>query len=441
MKLFDHFQVSNESIDFQKDSILGKEVENVFTALADIVSKKNTSETQKEVLELFTTLEAIVKKYTGLTIQFLNGNVSNVQVMFSVVNPNMVLFDKLFRTFCTGDIDETLKDAFEFKKHNIVDLKSSKVSGIFSTFKSVVTMNLNLFNKLKFTPGHLTALFLHELGHVFTQYEFITRQVTTNQVLSSVMRTVINKDNIKQKEVVFKKAFELLNSKDENINDIINSNDAKIVATVFIKKSFDNLKSELGVSNYDYTSCEALADQFASRHGYGREVIEALDILHKNWGSFEKNAFVKHTVNITQMFSIISAAIMSTLGIVVGFAALSLVLTSLYAFLLLCGNGETSKNFGYDILKTRYLRIREDMIQFLKDKDLDPKYIKDTLEDIKVIDKLVATTHEQLYLFDKIANFINPYNRKLRNSVELQRDLEVLSMNDFFIKSAELSTI
>lgn len=92
----------------------------------------------------------------------------------------------------------------------------------------------------------------------------------------------------------------------------------------------------------------------------------------------------------------------------------------------------------YDKLKIRYKRVREQLISRLKVKSLAPELVKNILEDLKVLDKIIEQTGEFSSILNVVGNIIYPSNWVLSSRKNAQRLLEELASNDLFIKAAQL---
>ena len=92
----------------------------------------------------------------------------------------------------------------------------------------------------------------------------------------------------------------------------------------------------------------------------------------------------------------------------------------------------------YDKLKIRYKRVREQLISRLKVKSLAPELVKNILEDLKVLDKIIDQTGEFSSILNVVGNIIYPSNWVLSSRKNAQRLLEELASNDLFIKAAQL---
>lgn len=131
---------------------------------------------------------------------------------------------------------------------------------------------------------------------------------------------------------------------------------------------------------------------------------------------------------------------MMSYGIIIG-APFTAFLTSLILVCLLVFEGDNFRLHTYDELRQRYIRVRNDVVHILKDSDLDQSYVKNLIEDIKNLDKLIENTADRKTLLHSISNFIIPVNGKAIDNIEEQKLIEALASNDLFVKSAELKVI
>ena len=97
----------------------------------------------------------------------------------------------------------------------------------------------------------------------------------------------------------------------------------------------------------------------------------------------------------------------------------------------------------YDGARVRYLRVREQIIENLKKSKLSKQEVQNTINDLKKINKIVATYNSKEYegLYRKIGYYLFPSDKKIRDYKDLQRDLEELANNDLFVKARELSLL
>ena len=110
---------------------------------------------------------------------------------------------------------------------------------------------------------------------------------------------------------------------------------------------------------------------------------------------------------------------------------------SIYMLIFLSGDGQRDRT--YDDLRVRFLRVKEQSIQYLKDNNISDKESKRVIEDIKQIEVAISKVKDSKLLFEIISNYVFPSNYKAMKAADLQRDLEALAANDIFVKAKELS--
>jgi hypothetical protein len=446
MKLFDVLGVSQESIDFQS-GLFGKELEFAFSTIrVRYKEAKDTYDCPEKRL-----IENAVKKHTGLNITInFNTSVEAATSVPDLSNSTILRHNHIREYLRSNDALICLKAAKQDKEANLVDIKRARVSGQFAELNNIVFIAAELFLKDTLTIQEYVGIFLHEIGHIFVCFEYLNRTITTNQVMASVMKAVMEKSSIKEREIIFKEASEILNVKDRQILELENITDVRVVSTVILKCSVENIKSELEMPEYDFTSFEMLADQFSTRQGYGRHLITGLDkLMHGSPQRTRSSTFLCFLFETFITFMKSAKWYLTFIAIVTGSVAVGLLPFVILEFLLLSIgiismvkiSGSKNKNYTYDNLKTRYLRVREQMIQRLKDKRISPHESKELIESIKVIDQAVEQTIHYIGPLDLISNFIFSSDSNVRDFIVLQRKLEELASNDLFLKSAELSLL
>lgn len=359
----------------------------------------------------------LIKDYTGLNITVTFGK-HQPQIHVPDVNKNNILIQNYLRTYIDG-VDGL---AFLQKNDGImrgsVDLVRGKVSGVFSEFPAVLRMPLTMVGNSKYTPGMKAAVVLHEVGHLFYFCYFMAHTATVNQVLSSMSKALDKSGSVEEREVVLISVKQALKLKDLNTLELAKSTDKKIVEAVVVSSVARESKSQLGRSIYDSTSWEYLADQYAARCGAGRDLALALDTIYRgSWNisfrSLPAYLFME-VLKITALFMI---------------GPLSLLLFAM--------DGNDSR---YDKPGARMLRVRSQIVENLKDRDLDKEDVVRLEEDIKVIDNLLKDVNDRRQFFGVLWDSLSPSARKDHNYTGLQQELETLANNDLFVKAAQLRT-
>ena len=431
---------SNEVIDFQKDDFgvnIETLVDGIDTLIKDAFSKDaNIKEVDvnKQIRnsKQLKDLKKLIFDRLGMKVNFIiESHVGAILPFYP--NVNHIFLNNTGSSPILEEQRELLKK-LDKKGSNIgfVNTKTAKLGGIFSEYENQLYINfLTLVKVYELSPTEITAVMLHELGHGFYACEFSDRLESTNQVLLDVAKKITSDDNEKHLNYVYKELTKLddtLTTKDAA--DLLKNNRI-IPGYNWFKLMIKVTKSQLLLSKYDQTSFEQLADNFASRFGYGGQLAIALNKVGKDTNSiliFVEIITIYHTFKsllILFMFPNLITLLLSIL----------FYTTILYFF------GESFKDYTYDKLEIRYRRIRNDLVASLKTSELDNTNMKRIVATLKEIDNIILNTKEYKFLYNKISNILFSQHNKVISNIEEQQLLENLASNDLFIKAAQLRTI
>jgi hypothetical protein len=285
-------------------------------------------------------------------------------------------------------------------------------------------------NQYRFTSEEMAAVVLHEIGHFFTYCEMFSRTVTTNQVLAATVKELDGTYDVYKREVIIGRAVDDLKLKDVDVVALAKIDKRSILETAIVTEVTEKSRSELGVSIYDSTASEQMADQFATRHGAGMHLVTALDKLHRYMGD-------SHAYQSTPLFmftQIISIALMFIPPVCFFTIPLNLI------GILVGGFGDDGDN-TYDTPEVRFRRIKQDAVNRLKNRSISEVEKKRTLADIEAMEKVMSQIEDKREWREYIATTIIPVYRKYRKTKLLQQQLEQLASNPLFVRSAELSVM
>ena len=419
--------IGTEAIDFQS-SVVADQITKMFE---DILKCKGGKEA--DASEAHKTLVTFMEKETGLKID-LKFNTPYPPCMMPIhVNPSSILGDSDFKDYYTKDANKVIKK-LEDNEKTFVDLKNAKVGGAFSTVPSKIYMGFRQLKDMKLTAREAAAVFMHEVGHAFVAYELAFNTIQTNQILLALHKSLVANDQ-KLFEYSLKLTEKRLGPSSGVYNELKEETDTTVVTTVVMAKIQEKRVSELGTAAYDKTTYEALADNFATRMGLGRELVTSLEKIHRLYGSPEYSGETRFMYNMIQItvatyFMLLGAALGSVFLMIAGAPLFFLITWTV-------SDGAEYQNV-YDKLKIRYKRVREQLISRLKVKSLAPELVKNILEDLKVLDKIIEQTGEFSSILNVVGNIIYPSNWVLSSRKNAQRLLEELASNDLFIKAAQL---
>ena len=431
-------QKSLETIDFQKDNF-GGDIEALVTVLLDEV-KSGTSASQLMKSQTLRDLEVLIKKRLGLSVSIItNSDLASVLPFYS--NKNHIFINKYWR----GNFD--IKDQTKFLKENVsrqgtVDLAKAKVGGIFAEYKVTVNINFHaLSESIQLTPAEISGVILHELGHAFGICEYSDRLESINIALSNIAFSVINK-----KEKDLKYVYRELKSVNDKVTEAdveeLFSENRVVAGAKWFNVIIGTVRSNLGNDAYDRTGFEYLADSFVTRFGYGKQTVVALDKLHRFMCDPAKSAGLNQTL---QVFALLDFIML--LAIIIWILCASITLIPLAAYfcfifgLFFFASGDGVRDMTYDDLKQRYIRVRNNIIERLKSKEIQGEEAKVLLDDIDMIDAMIKETYDTRTVWNKLSNIVFKTNRQASKSIQEQQLLEELASNSIFVQAAKFNYI
>ena len=431
--------VSNELIAYQKGTPL-------FTAMVELIDgfQKTPHFTTKQIK--YSPMSDLIMKYTGLNIDFDDylRQDHNAFVVIPDINKNNVLWN---------DISPVIFKNMDFKalcsKHDelngSVNLKTSKVSGIFSKFKATIGLGNGFWKKnelIVITPQEVAAVILHELGHVFTSYLFLLEAVKTNIVLSS-----LNRENFfncsKDKKIKLLK--ELEQTMDIRVDDkeTLAVCEDKLVYSVLISNTITTRRSDLKTPTYDERTMEFVSDQFAAMHGAGIHLVAGLQKILVKYGVLydRKMSVVKITLlYYATMYSYFSGTlqIIGKVDVIKYIAGMFSFIVSFAGFLTIAILPLIKPDL-YDPPLVRFNKIKEQYVNALRDRSLSNSDKQQLIKDIETIEDCIKFTGRYPDIFKFIYNVLVPWGRRQQSVAKLQNDYESLAYNPFYVASAKLS--
>jgi hypothetical protein len=438
MASYKHLKMALEAIDFQSGAFF-KEL----TLVLEPTFSKGTRPDKQDQSALAVHLERVIFKHVGVKSKIFFSNIGTY-VEVADINANNILVNHWGSFVSAADGLKMIDYAGDSgMSTGVVDLKRSRISGDFSKYEVSINIDLAHFDTHRFTAPECASVILHEIGHWFTYCEMLDRVVTGNMLLTGLSR-VLSGGDVSQREIAIKKAGNVIDMDNSVIQDLQKSTSDKTVVTVFITHINQAASTREGHSFYDINTWEMLSDQFATRHGAGRHLVTALDKLFAMDGVAQRRSnFVYYLGQVIKTALAIMTGAAVSLGVLAG-SPFSFV-AAIYLFLFCTSISVlTDDSDGapiYDKPKDRFLRTRRQLVEQVKNPELPKEMVKSISEDIKLIDDVLSNYNERTDWFEAINNFLFSSSRRRRDSINFQRDLEKLSMNDLFLSAASLKTI
>ena len=325
-------------------------------------------------------------------------------------------------------IRETLKQMSVPYFSGTIDLEKAKVTGDFAKLLVKLSLPYSLLTRGRvlletLTPREIAAIVLHEVGHGFTTIEYADRSVTTNQVLAGVSAAMRSEEPsfIAQ---TYASAAHLLRMTSEQRAALEECKDANGAAVLLATIAMEKSKSELGLNVFDVNACEQLADQFAARCGAAKDLVTALakfpNTTQSAFGYWSKQAYIT-----------------LALGFAAAWVSVPLVLGIVFVGVLL----QDKEYELYGSFHTRMSRLRNELVQKLKDRRLSADDKTQTLVAVEQLNRMLDQQANRLDAFGALAYILKSDYRKAHNYGVLQRFLEDTTHNQLFVHSAKLSTL
>lgn len=413
--------LSLEGIDHMKDSNFGPQLEKCFTEL-------HVKSVVKDIDFVNTGFKEIIKEYTNLNVEVTTEDSYNAYVFPPDLNKNNVIIEKWRRKFYENlDWDAFVKGSSIIE--GVVDLKEGKVHGDFTKFHISIVIGSSLVNKYSvLTPAEITAIVLHELGHVLAYFEMLSRMTRTNYILNEGVRRLSNADNREERIKLLKDIENVTNTTIQNKETIAGFKQSQeVYKTIVVSNSVQESKQDLNLNMYDSRSFEQLADNYASRIGYALPLATGLAKLYKMHGDKD---YLSPQMNI--LF-----CILRTLGLIFLIAVNPVQGLFILGCILL---GGSPLNVTYDPLKQRITKIKQQVNDALKDQKMSLKQKKIYVDEYDEMNKILSELHDNLDVYEAIWAYVFPWGRKQRTDIEAQQQLETLFNNDLFSLSAKMYT-
>ena len=183
-------------------------------------------------------------------------------------------------------------------------------------------------------------------------------------------------------------------------------------------------------SKYDQSSSEQLADMFAARFGYSKDLVTGLDKLHTDYSSARNISLYRLVLSAEILF--ITWRSIGLIGLLaLGYPVVGL-LHAMFSVYLLSHAGSEYKDYTYDDVKFRYLRIKQQLVSAFKDNRLSTEEEKMLLKQLEAIETILEETRETDFLLKPLADFLFSKNKSAREDIVLQQTLEKLANSDLF---------
>jgi len=329
-----------------------------------------------------------------------------------------------------------------------VDLRKARVYGVPKTAVASVLFNpVDMVRKYGLTVEEMTAVYMHEVGHIFTYLEYSHRlMMQTTDFLDSLHHDLrANKSPLNAIKLSYKKSSE---------SDKIDESTGVASACVGIMSDYLN-GGNFGDNTYSNKDSERLADQFAARFGLGGSLVSALRKTPKDApDSGREYSETTDTVLSIAAFSVIMLFLLSNAIMLFGVGGGMLaaggvaatvsgfVTYGIYNIVSCMTNAGIDASYRYDSPKRRMVRIKREAIRQLRQEDITAPERDALLEVIDSMTGAIDHSHDSdENIIYRVAGVFFSY----RDQQLAMRDIDnrVLDMlnNDVYVTAAKINRL
>lgn len=424
---------SLEAIQYQGKSGLNTELTLLYR---DLIESKDLS--KASLAKVNAAVEKVIKKYTGLTTEFKispEAGSYNAWAMFPLLDLNNPLL--VFWRNALG-VEQHRVTLSQVKKvsdtlRGEIDLQKGRVSGVFANLKSKLRISPDFFTNPKFTEEEIAAITMHEIGHCFTYFEKLLSTVSINMAISTAAAELAQTEDPKIRIELVYETSKFLDAPVEDPEKLAEEKSEEAFQAVLIKATIDkHLHSAGNASTYDLRSCEFLADQFATRQGAGRALATGLDKMMRLYGHTSTYSTPAYVAVESAKFALTILALVFATPPIAALIGVQILMS------LTLGAHEGRI---YDDPNERVSRIKNDLIQTLKNTAIDPELRHQILKDLEVIDAVRDELKDRRTLMNYIWIACTSKRREQFRQLRFQQELEKMINNEMYVTASKLEDV
>lgn len=404
--------VGNETISVQTDNFHEK-LTNIISEYRDNDTVK-TEESQKKFYKDVS--DSLTKRF-GLNIEFEIKGIPFLKNAWANIN----IYVRTHPLYDDFRLKGLRKAELLGKKEVItanIDLKKAYISGSITNYKNTLCVTKALFDDKELTSAEISAVILHEVGHLFTFIEYLLYATKINTVILTRTQDILDTphDDYKERMAIIDKDTDLKKLPNDYKNDLVGATMEDSVATIIYKGMIENMNSFAGMDYYSNRYAEQAADLFSIRNGAS---IEISTFLKKIGNRNPSKTFTVIEDVLTTIF---------TFGLGPMLEALSLV------FL---GNPKDL----YDDPQQRVDVIKQEYINRLKDvsEPEERKMLLNVINELKEISEWSRKSPSTLSHY--IAYATSSRYRSRVNGINRIKEIESLIDNDLYVSGNSLTNI
>lgn len=434
--------VSMEAIQYQGRSLLLFDVISAIEAIRVYPAIDQAAVDQSK-------LSDVIFRRTGMKVTFVM-NDDPTDHSFYAEPPLLNAANPYFRLLSHGGMYDAKVDVLERHHRAVrlakdslawVDLKTSRVGGVFSTMQTRVFFSRALLEDRGFSSEEIAAILIHEIGHIFSYFETLAYTTASNALITTAVQALRECDNPVEKVRLLTTSLSVFgNFNKEAVDALSNETNETMIRTVLLKTVEEAERTRVSEllaqeSNaYNARSIEFMADQFAVRHGASLPLATAQHKMAKlTTSDYGRSKLSFYAVQACRLALLAATWGATAAGAVFGSGPLVLfgpVLTTIVG--MMGASSAIMDDYNADPSE-RIGQMKSDLVQLLKNNKLDAQMRKQILHDVEAIDALRAEIKEHSGIFRFVWRNIAPSGRRQTKIRDFQKGLEDLINNDLFL--------
>lgn len=447
MSLFDgSLELSNEMMVNENNwSMIKSGFHEELTSTIKYIVETETPRTFYRDKENQKKITDVIKKYTGINV-VISAEYKCFAMMPPDLNKNHTLIDNIYRQYYENKELKKQKGTIEA----FVDIKNFKIGGAFKDVKVELFLDPSMmwdtaFSPVVLTPAEVSAVILHEVGHMFSYFALAAHTYSINLPMLGTLNRIANTPDTEKVEIILKE----WNDSDNTLTKVdvkeLAGKDKQVIVTALVSNQVKDTKTLMKQREYEEVNAEHLADKFAVRCGAGAEITTALNKMFVVYGTRQ----TRDTIGYLFSEFMAGFSLFITVGWIVGTLTTTLnpvttpimLMLGCFGIFTVLAQNTNSGGGTYDTDINRFGRMRNDMVSMLKDKEIDKAVGKRIRDGIATIDKVLSKYKENKSIIGMLGDMVIGPHRRLLSQTEFYKELEKLSANNLFVAAYDLRNL
>lgn len=311
-----------------------------------------------------------------------------------------------------------------------IDLDKAYIKDIPKDYKTILIFDpIMLIKDCDLTASEIVAAMMHEIGHAFTHIEYTTRNLVNVSGLIDTMQETAGKEGSALRDVL-DITYSKLGTDAKEQKAFGELNDSTAILAVIEREA--EYSATLNSSNHAFTDSEALADRFSSRMGMEIHLatgLSKLGVKFREWN--DTNWYTGNTYFTVLLFLL-------ALPVMVYWTLLMLLVKLVDGI----SRGLMIDTQVYDNEKRRFARIRNELVNRLRNTTLSKDEVKAMIGELDEIKAIIDKTPEDKEgKISKIMTLLSSTRKDNKSMKEVNELIEDLVENELHVASKRLNTL